>query len=56
MVSRKWGNVENEENTGQLIADISPQALSDRLLGGLMLLVSTFVFSYYTTWALLTVS
>ncbi|PWN91985.1 hypothetical protein FA10DRAFT_265797 [Acaromyces ingoldii] len=29
-------------------------AISDRILGGLMLLVSTFVFSYYTTWALLT--
>lgn len=34
----------------------SMQALSDRLLGGLLLAVSTFVFSYYTLWALVTVS
>ena len=32
------------------------QALSDRLLGGSLLAVATFVFSYYTVWALITVS
>ncbi|CAO1634364.1 unnamed protein product [Sympodiomycopsis kandeliae] len=29
-------------------------ALSDRLVGGLMLLVSAFVFTYYTIWAFVT--
>ncbi|MCO5590232.1 hypothetical protein L7F22_044201 [Adiantum nelumboides] len=29
-------------------------ALSDRLLGGSLLAVATFVFSYYTVWALIT--
>lgn len=32
------------------------QASSDKLLGTLMLLVAAFVFVYYTSWALLTVS
>ena len=31
------------------------QSLSDRLLGGLLLGVATFVFTYYTIWALITV-
>lgn len=35
---------------------IALQAASDRVLGGLLLAVSTFVFAYYTTWALITVS
>lgn len=32
------------------------QATSDKLLGGMMLFVASFVFVYYTVWALLTVS
>ncbi|UZJ53506.1 hypothetical protein CBS101457_002826 [Exobasidium rhododendri] len=34
--------------------DTAHQAFSDRLLGGLLLAISTFVFSYYTIWALIT--
>lgn len=32
------------------------QAVSDKALGGSMLLVAAFVFVYYTTWAILLVS
>lgn len=32
------------------------KATSDKLLGSIMLFVAIFVFSYYTVWALLTVS
>jgi dolichyl-phosphate mannosyltransferase polypeptide 2 regulatory subunit len=31
------------------------QAVSDKALGGLMLLVASSVFTYYTTWAMLLV-
>ena len=30
--------------------------MSDKLLGGTMLLTAIFVFAYYTTWAILLVS
>jgi hypothetical protein len=39
-----------------LRADKISQAFSDRLLGGLLLGVSSFIFTYYTIWALVTVS
>ena len=32
------------------------QAVSDKALGGAMLLVASVVFAYYTTWAILLVS
>jgi len=32
------------------------QGVSDKVLGGVMLLVAAFVFTYYTTWAILLVS
>lgn len=44
-------------DVGRMAAsELSNQAVSDKALGSLMLLVAAFVFVYYTTWAILLVS